>query len=1601
MSTPDLLGHLFNKKPDAAEPEATPAPTNESNIPDLLHNLFPATPTAAQESSTQTSPASTNPSSVPDLLSGVVGLNKPSPDDKLSLTSEDRDYADNASPDKMEDEPWYSKAWNWMNSPFYDLHKWGTREGAGTFERGLETGLETLGDNIFTPLQFGLTIATFGGGAVEEAGIAALRSIGVAEKLAPTVVKSAKFLMDAGFASQMVGGLMTQVPQFLDALKDGDVENATRLGTETLGSGAFLTLGLKHGYEDLDALKTRVKGGTIKYKDMTTTERLAKVKEISGLFDQAVQMGSDDARAKADAIGEKLKAAGIENDDIRQAGIRHFVRNGGDITKIAKELGISEGTIRPRELTAEEKVQEDKNAELRAWAEASDKFTKNADGSPREFFAAKSAEGTDKLGQTLTQTGKEEDAHYVQVKNPYIASTKESLDRFIEQQGGQEETKKILQDAGHDGIVYNTADPQVIAFDKAQTRPVPEFTATREAAWSREHAYVAVDRKDLEKIKNQGINPGIYHASPEQALENAKLPDSGNKSDLVVLSVPRDEVEQAAREANAAVHAQTNRGVEGPVEVLPRKEPFDYEERAAIPENLRGANSSEDSVYHHEVAHIAEAELNDIPTKGVQSPEHLEANGKYLASAVVDIGKFRTKGQWDPEKIKNPAGLLNAVMAGVASDEYLHGRGRWNNNDSSNDFKMAREILSAVGVKDKTQQDYHINKAVDRVIEHLKNPVIENIITEESSKREKGLNKSLLFSEARTKHIGDLIKRALNGEQIPEAEKAGNKPRPPVNDEDLVTDKRLMPGHQLEMEVGKNDKGEQTIRATGRTIPLRPLGAEELPGNTARFNNAYTPAEAERYRAGLRAGMNLTPAEIEIAQDLRQIYDNSFQKAYERGQIRSWIESYHPQAWASHKNSMWHRIFNNDTEDVTSGALNQLRHDTDSGKFDTNANAARHRAYNTEFQGVMAGEKFKTSDLRTHLYNHLNGFAQADAAREFVNNIRKADVRGSDGRPLVVLKGTARKFGGDENPALAINPERTQKIHIDPEKVLKMMDPDPQTGINELQKGLRDGTIEKLPFTIKNDKGQNMAAYAYTADGYESIDHHSMRAWGYAGQDTAGNPALMESEMHVHPDVASYVRQLVGADESPVRSNKILSGINTAAGEAKGMLLSFSPFHIVQEALRGALVGINPLKYDHININDSPDLQRGVRNGLVRSNYKAADQFSTGFASHSKLISKVPGLNRVQSAMQSFLFDKYIPGLKDRAYIKLYHDILTENPKLTFDQAADRAADMTNDTFGGQNWRKMGVTTAQQDFMRMTLLAPDWLVSELKMLKRVTGGADPETVAISRRQMAIQVASIWAVARVLNMLSTGEMHNEAPFGVAHKDKDGKEVVYSVRTLPTDIIHAVSDPEGFLRGRVNPLTVRPTIEFLSGRDELGRRASGLTQVKHLFKNVAPIVGQGVFGGNSLNPLEQVAKGVGGNVARYRTEAEKLADQYASDRMPSGPVEPENLAAHQKELNLEDAVRQGSISPGQLKHMIAPRRAEELMKRINLTPLQARFDRLPLSEALNVWASATPTEKSQLSKQLWKKRYDWLNEHPADERAGEPVWRKLQDTYADLR
>src|SRR5208282_1652194 len=241
-----------------------------------------------------TAPPASGPSAGQSMFSSLTDNQTPAEKYSVNpvLTNEEIKY-EQKSPDEMEEEPWYSKSWEWLNSPLYDLHKWGTRTGAGAFEKGLETGLEDIGSGFTSPLQIGLTLATFGGGAVEGAGLSVLRGIGVSEEAAPIVARGAKALMTAGFSAQMLGGMITQSPQLLDALKDGDTENATRLATNIAASGAFLTVGLKNGFEDVKAVKNYTKG-----KSLTTTERLALVQELSGSYDAAKSAGSDFARSR-------------------------------------------------------------------------------------------------------------------------------------------------------------------------------------------------------------------------------------------------------------------------------------------------------------------------------------------------------------------------------------------------------------------------------------------------------------------------------------------------------------------------------------------------------------------------------------------------------------------------------------------------------------------------------------------------------------------------------------------------------------------------------------------------------------------------------------------------------------------------------------------------------------------------------------------------------------------------------------------------------------------------------------------------------------------------------------------------------------------------------------------------------------------------------------------------------------------------------------------------------------------------------------------------------------------------------------------------------
>jgi hypothetical protein len=1468
------------------------------------------------------------------------------------LTNEEFNYGQYTKPEVMEDEPWYSKAWDWMNSPLYDLHKWGVREGAGSFERGLETGLEDIGSGLISPLMIGLMVASFGGAAGEAVGIAgartagitALKALGVNELAAPVVAGSVNTLMTAGFTAQMIGSLITQSPQFLDALKDGDVEQATRLGTNILATGIFLKKSLAHGFDEYAETKMAYRKSRGIVENPSTTENLRLAAEIAGKYYMKMSMANDAARAKAEEFTRQLKAAGAE-DRVTQAAIRHYITQDGDVARIAKMEGVARGTIGPREYTPEEQELHQQAAELRKWASES-VYTNKDTGEPTVLYTTEPVKGAEGLGTPLTQEGRAENASYVQIKKVNPMGNEAGLQKYIEQSGGEEAAKADLQKAGFDGISFTGTDGKlrVIAFSDNQIRPVEQYEAAKNEGWNREHAYIAVDKKNLPQIRTSGIgvdpekNNIRYYASPKEALDNAAMPPSGNKNDLVVLTVPREEIEADTRESAAATRskAQPRTGATGPAQIYPGVE---------LKSNVDLKNGKLEIGLHD----IRDKKVGQILVGIDKSTNTAHVNDAKIESGpreVNDKSLFRGRGY-------GKAMYLEAMRVAKENDV------RYFSNDAG-----GATSLDARYVWDSLARQFEVKEEHDEGIPRLT-----------------------------SRYTIDLSKIPMKDLE-PQPLKVG-----PVPDDMLVAAKRHMPGTMLERDADGNFTGVRM---------LRPQGAEDLPGDMSRVFKTWTPEEKDLYLEGLGKVPNLTPEQIEIAKTLRKLYDNSFLKANDHGLIRSWVQSYHPQAWANDTNSMWSYLFGKTKEPVTNEALNQLRHDTDSGRFDTNINAAKHRAYQTEFEGVMAGEKFKTDDLALHVQNHLKAIEQAIAAQEYLEDLRAKRVQASDGRPAVVLAGTARKMGGDENPALAVNPNAVKSIRISPEKVQEMSEgANPQFGMmSQLEWGLKNGYIEKLPWTTEDEEGVKRPAYAWSTENYVSIDHPSMRGWGFAGVDTAGNPAIMHGNLVVHPDFADHVRQVIGADQSIVRKSAAGRFALKASGEAKGLLLSISPFHIAQEGLRAMMVGINPFDASHIDINDSPTLQLGVKNGLIRGENLAKDQFSTGYASHSTLVSKIPGLNRFQSWMQSFLFEKYIPSLKDRSFTKLFEDVRNANPELTDDEAAHRAASMTNDVFGGLNYRQLGMSASTQDFARLAALAPDWLISEARMLGRAAGMMDPETRDLSRKMMIKQMAAIWLGTRALNMVASGQMHNEAPFGVVHKNEKGEETVYAVRFLPTDLIHAISRPGDFIRGRVNPLIVRPMIEGVTGRDAFGRRVTPATEAADIAQNFVPIAAQGLtkhFLGASgdLNALQLGAKAAGLSPYRYNTEAEKLAQQYASDRMESGPVNPENLRAHQEDIRLEDAYRKGQVSKGEIMQKVSKRRADEIVRRAPMAPLQARFDRLPLSEAINVWDVASRSEKDQLASLLWKKRVSFIKQHNAAQRIDDPTWRKLQHVYADLR
>jgi hypothetical protein len=846
----------------------------------------------------------------------------------------------------------------------------------------------------------------------------------------------------------------------------------------------------------------------------------------------------------------------------------------------------------------------------------------------------------------------------------------------------------------------------------------------------------------------------------------------------------------------------------------------------------------------------------------------------------------------------------------------------------------------------------------------------------------------------------------------------------------------------------------------------QPLFARESPNNgqlqhqidTNVFKNQpkdYQDLVMESLRRN--AVGDLSDREIKASKKLREEDGRNYEIGSSNDLIHSFLENH------------LHRIYEDDNP---KGRV--ILSNAKAGNFATAVTQARHQVYDSQLTALLKSPKRIMLDPVKAVSLDRENLIKAAANRQLIDSLRDKFTRASDGRPAVVLSGAGQVITGPngEDPRIYIDKNRVRDITINP-KVVEQL-----TASGDLQRYLDKGTIRDItPYVRPNNigaaidrleeqagkitprpdehgqnplrtqimllksmqnngdfsglKGFNDALekkYAWDPQDYVSLANNALKGWNFITNSPDGTPVFVRSDIKVHPEFAEYLQNRLGLAPSEISKHPIGKALLGAGSKLKQTLLSLSPFHMVQEALRGIMVGVNPfhitgpdiLSGERINPADpnSPTIiRKAVENGFTTgTDYKSLQEHSEGLSSGGGILDKIPGVGKVignsLNFYQDFLFRRYIPALKARSVELMYHEYQRLHPDWSVDRIAKAAATHTNEAFGGINWRAMGRSATTQDWGRLIALAPDWLESEMRSGARLF---NKDEGSLGRAQVAKMALGLWGIARVLNLLTTGNPHLEAPFGLATKNKEGKETLFSIRTLPTDLLHAASDPVGFIKGRLSP-TVRLGTELVTQRDQYGRKLQPQDLWVDVFRNMSPIplqsLGQAMSGtGPEVGNIGQTVKALGGTATTYRTPAQKMAADLAADRTESGPVDPAQLERHRRIIQIEDQARAGEISWPDLYKLayatdqIHPDELKKIETNIKetkgmdpgLAALYSRASRLPAKEYLDLLDVMNNSEKAALAPLTLKVQKRYLNASKKnmtpEERAKDPTFQRF--------
>lgn len=587
-----------------------------------------------------------------------------------------------------------------------------------------------------------------------------------------------------------------------------------------------------------------------------------------------------------------------------------------------------------------------------------------------------------------------------------------------------------------------------------------------------------------------------------------------------------------------------------------------------------------------------------------------------------------------------------------------------------------------------------------------------------------------------------------------------------------------------------------------------------------------------------------------------------------------------------------------------------------SGLLNTSFNHAKHRILTDYFMGEQLGFVPKDKRIGFLIAKYHQSFYEALAARKAIRAFQ--DGAATDGRPLVAVSGSGKQIPlGEATEAYLIRPKTM------PEE---------------------------------------------TAD-YRYIDHPALRKWKWVSKDLAGNPIYLQGDMYVHPEIYQHLKNILG--KSAIAKHPVGRGVLGTVRELKGTLLSFSGFHQMQEGLHAVFHKVNPFNAPPIDFNN-PLQRKLVEHGLMVSDHSALMDFSEGVGT-SGLPNKIPGIGIWLRQYQEWLFQDYIPRLKMKMAVEAYHrNVARYRHRLSDDQILEVTGKQSNAAFGELNYKMMGRNPTVQDAFRLINLAPDFLEARAKFVGQAFRPDGREQAAALLRG-AIGLAAAGFLANIL-LSKDKKPHFEKPLTVLIGDRE-----YSLRSVPGDLIHLVTDPRSFVYHRLNPTVARPFIEAVTGRDVFGRKRDITEQAQDFFVSHVPIPIQGKFNKSEQSLMVTALQSIGVSSWQHRTDAEKAMMDWHMQWARLNVTDPKKKEAMKYERQAlehfdkgEDDKANKLLDKAVAKGVMPESKAEAVGKKADIPKLIRSYKSITdIDEQVKIFKMANEDEKALFEPILQKR------------------------------